>query len=48
MPKTVLAHRLVVWERGLGEEELNLVKDIVKDCRVFVPAMILCCLFGGK
>ena len=34
VPKTVLAHRLMVWERGLVEEEVKMVKKIVKDCSV--------------
>ena len=34
VPKTVLAHRLMVWERGLVEEEVKMVKNIVEDCSV--------------
>ena len=34
MPKSALAHRLIVWERGLVEEEVELVKDIVEECRL--------------
>ena len=32
--KTVLANRLVLWERGLVEEEMEMVKDIVDECMV--------------
>jgi hypothetical protein len=34
--KTVLANRLVLWERGLVEEEMEMAmaKDIVEECMV--------------
>merc|ERR1719318_953970 len=34
VPKSNLAHRLVVWERVLVEEEVEMVKDIVEECKV--------------
>ena len=34
VPKTVLAQRLVVWDRGFGKELVKMVKDIVGECRV--------------